>query len=38
MGLSQVTSFSLDLHGIDSAGAGGGDIMELITRIGKPIL
>ena len=29
-----VTSFSLDLNGIDSAGAGGGDIMELITRMG----
>ena len=29
-----VTSFALDLNGIDSAGEGGGDIMELITRNG----
>ena len=28
-----VTQFSLNLRGIDSAGAGGGDIMELITRM-----
>lgn len=28
-----VTQFSLSLRGIDSAGAGGGDIMELITRM-----
>lgn len=28
-----VTQFSLDLSGIDSAGAGGGDIMELIVRV-----
>ena len=27
-----VTSFQLDLAGIDSAGEGGGDIMELIVR------
>lgn len=29
-----LTQFSINLKGIDSAGAGGGDIMELITRIG----
>ena len=28
-----VTQFSLDLSGIDSAGAGAGDIMELIVRV-----
>jgi hypothetical protein len=28
-----VTSFLLDLNGIDSSGAGGGDIMELIVRV-----
>ena len=27
-----VTQFSLDLVGVDSAGKGGGDIMELIVR------
>ena len=30
----RVTQFSLDLNGIDSSGAGGGDVMELIARIG----
>ena len=29
-----VTQFSLNLEGIDSARVGGGDIMELIARIG----
>jgi hypothetical protein len=29
-----VTQFALDLKGIDSSGTGGGDIMELIVRIG----
>jgi hypothetical protein len=28
-----VTQFSMSLNGVDSAGAGGGDIMELIVRI-----
>ena len=29
-----VTQFALDLEGVDSAGKGGGDIMELIVRTG----
>jgi hypothetical protein len=29
-----VTQFALDLKGIDSSGTGGGDVMELIVRIG----
>ena len=29
-----VTQFSLDLEGVESAGKGGGDIMELIVRTG----